>query len=181
MTCLLCGWSKLAWFQCGDGTWLDLSVGIKLIWLLCRWSKWTWRQWKDRNWLGYGVAVENYLFLVWESKSTRLVCQDIEIDSILEWGSKLTWFQWWNLTYFVFRTRDRRWLGFIVGIEIDLFSRPGSKLTSFPCAGRELLGLNIFIKIDLVLVCGARITCFQCEHRNWRGFVWVVEIDLISV
>ena len=50
--------------------------------------------------------------------------------------------------------RDRNWLEFSVGIEIDLIFVRGSKLTSFLCAGRKLLCVGVWIEIDLVLSVG---------------------------
>ena len=45
-----------------------------------------------------------------------------------------------------------------MGIEFDLFIVRGSKLTSFPCAGRKLLGLNV--------IYGSNLTMFLCAGRK---------------
>ena len=44
----------------------------------------------ERRRFGFGVAVENYLFSASGSKLTGFSCRGIEIDLVLELGSKLT-------------------------------------------------------------------------------------------
>ena len=61
-------------------------------------------------------------------KSIKFLCRGIEIDLTLKWGSKVTRFQWWGQNY----------LGFSVGIEIDLF----------------------FLRVVEVDVCGPKLTRF---------------------
>ena len=96
--------------------------------------------------------------------------------------------------------RDRTLLGFSVGIESDLFSCGGRKLTWFLCDGRNLLGFNVWIEIDLVFVCEPTITCLRCWDRltwflcgwsklTWSlyagrkslGFIVSIELDLVFV
>ena len=98
---LLCGWSKVSWFQfrgryllessvgigiylalCEGRKWLGLGSGSKLNWFLCRGpSKLTCFQSGDQNWLDISVRVEVNLDFV----------SGIEIDLVLVW-SKLTCF-----------------------------------------------------------------------------------------
>ena len=67
-----------------------------------------------------------------------------------------------------------------MGIEIDLTSVLGSKLT-WSCVGdRNWLGFSVRTEIEMFFVrgskltlffaCGSKITCYECEHGNWLGF-----------
>ena len=98
-------------FQCG---------GSALIWFLCSGRKW--------------------LVLVFGLKINAFLCRSIEVDLVLMWGSKLTWFQWWSRNYPGFYVREWNWIGFSVGIEFNFF-----------CAG---------VKIEFGFVCGPKIICF---------------------
>ena len=106
-----CGLSNLTSFQCG---------GSALIWFLCSGRKW--------------------LVLVFGLKINAFLCRSIEVDLVLMWGSKLTWFQWWSRNYPGFYVREWNWIGFSVGIEFNFF-----------CAG---------VKIEFGFVCGPKIICF---------------------
>ena len=74
----------------------------------------------------------------------------MEIDLMLEKGSNLTWFQRWGRNQIVFWVADRSWLGFSVGIKIDIFARGVE--TDFFCVFKPMIGFNLWIKIDVVLV-----------------------------
>ena len=140
LTCILRGWSKLTWLQCGGSNLILPQCRMNWIWL-CGLSELTeFQRLVDPHCFGFGVTVENDLFLASGSKLNGILCRGIEIDLILEWGSKLTWFQRWsrNSRFYV---RDRNWLGFSVGIELDFYFVRGSRSTSVLCAGRKLLGL----------------------------------------
>ena len=133
------------------------------------------------------MGVENDLVLVSVLKPTWFLCRGIEINLNLQWGSKLTWLQWWGRTLLDFCVRDRTWLGFSAGIEIDLFWCGGS---SWLCAGRNWL-VFVWWSIDLVLCRWSKLTWFLDAGRNSFGFsvsieihlafVWVVDVDFISV
>ena len=66
-------------------------------------------------------------------------------------------------------------LFFRVGIEIDLTSVLGSKLTSFRARDRKLLVFSVWtevdnlfcagVKINFVSMCGSKTT-YYCEHGN---------------
>ena len=96
LTRILCGWPILTWFQCGDRTWLDSSVGWNTFGGCVGGRKCLHFSVVDRHWFGFFVAVENDLVLASGSKLTGFLCRGTEIDLMLEWGSKLTWFQWWG-------------------------------------------------------------------------------------
>ena len=111
-------------------------------------------------------------------------------------GIEIDLFQRWDLNYLDLRVRDQNWLGFSVGIEIDLFLVLGSQLASFLYArfligmggrnildfsvgGWTLLNFSAWIGIDLVLcrsrkylvlVYGSKLSSFLCRR---------IEIDLI--
>ena len=118
-------------------------------------------------------------WLLFESGShlSRFLSRGIEIDLILKWGSKLTWFQWWDLNELGFCMRNRNWLGFSLEIGIDLFFVRGSNWLSF-CVRAENY---------LVSMYGSKLTWFSCAGRKWLFsggidwfvFVWVVQIDLV--
>ena len=111
----------------------DMGLGLvsKLTWL-CGWSRYIW------FWCG-------------GSKITSFQCRDRNCLGFV-WGSKITWF--------------------IVWIEINLFFVSGvSKLTRF----------RVGIEIDLASGLGSKLTCFQCGGSNDSVFVWVVEINLFFV
>ena len=147
-------------FSVGDRTSLDSSVGWNGFGCCAGCRKWLHFNLVDRRWFGFCVAVENDLFLASGSKLAGFLCGGIEIGLMLEWGSKLTWFQWWGRTSLGLHVRDRNWLGFSFGIELDLFFVRGWKSTLVLCAGRKFLGFNLWIKIDSVFVCGPKMTCF---------------------
>ena len=101
------------------------------------------------------------------------------------------------------------WLGYSVGIEIDLLFVRGSKFTSFLCAGRNYLvpmygsklthsycgsklarsvskhryrlDIRVGIKVDLISVMGSNWLGFCGRDRNWLGFSVGIEIDLFFV
>ena len=138
-------------FSVRDRTWLDSSVAWNGFGCCVGGRKLINFSVVDRHWFGFGVAVENDLLLASGSKLNGILCRGIEIDLILEWGSKLTWFQRWsrNSRFYV---RDRNWLGFSVGIELDLVFVRGLKSTSVLCVGRKLLGFIVWIEINFVFV-----------------------------
>ena len=85
--------SKLTWFcvggrnwhdvRVGDRTWLDFSVGMKLIRLLYGLSKLTWFQGRDRKWLVFCVAI----------KTDLISSEWVETSSIFVSGRrKSTWY-----------------------------------------------------------------------------------------
>ena len=126
LTWILCGWSKLTWFQCAGSSFTWFQRSMKWIWLLSGWLHFSV---VDRRWFGFCVAIENELFFASGSRVAGFLCRGIEIDLILECGSKLTWFQWWG----------RHPLIFMCVIEIDLVSNSGWNLTWFLCAGQNRL------------------------------------------
>ena len=64
------------------------------------------------------MGVKNDLFLVSVLNLARFLCRGIEIDLILERGSKLTLFQRWGRNLLGFRVEDRTSL-FVRVVEID--------------------------------------------------------------
>ena len=83
-----------------------------------------------------------------------------------------------------------------VGIEIDLISVMGSKLTwfevdvvlalrsnltSFLCGGQNRLRFWVWAKNYLVLIYGSKVTWFLRRDRNWLGFRVRSENDLFSM
>ena len=167
---LLCEWSKLIWFQCGGSKSAWFQIRHEIDGLLCGWSKLSWFQCggseltrfqcRDRKWRGLRAAVENELFQVNELQLTRFLCRGIEIDSILEWASKLTWFQWWGRNHLVFYVGDRAWLDFSLGIGID----------SVFHEGRKWLGFSVWKEVNLA---------FVSRHQDWLEFRVGIETDLI--
>ena len=158
-----CMWSRnrliFAWvvevdffFSVGDGTCLDFSLGMELIWLLWRWSKLTWFQCRDRNWLGFIVGM-GWLFFYVGGRNRLVFCMRSGNHLVLEWASKLTCFSCGSSQLTWFQCEDRNWLGFVVAVESDLFFLvPGSKLTRFLCQGLE---------VDLIVEWGSKLTWFQ--------------------
>ena len=70
---------------------------------------------------------------------------------------------------------DRNYLGFSVGIGIDLVFVHGVEIDSILCAGRKLLEVSVWIEIDLLLVWGSKLNCFLCAGR--RRLVFYLGID----
>ena len=127
-------------FIVGDRTWLDSRVRWNGFGCCVGCRKWHNFSVVDRHWFGFRVTVENDWFVVSGSKFTGFLCREIDVDLVVEWGSKLTWFQWWSSNR----------LGFVWTIEIESVLVWGPKLTCF-CAE---------VKIDLVFVCGSKNTWF---------------------
>ena len=155
-------WFDSVW---GIGTDFVFSVEIGIYLVFCG----------GRKWLDFSVWIEtNSVFL-----------KSIKIDLILEWGSKLTWFQWWDQKLLGFCVGDRNWLGVSLGFEIDFLVR-GVEI-DFVMFGPIIVWCHVWIDIDLVLARESRLTCFFCAGRKWLVFmwrwiaffcVWVIEIDL---
>ena len=92
---------------------------------------------------------------------------------------------------------NQNWLGFSVGIGIDLFFTRVENWRRFLCAGQKLVGFcvraehdlfYVWIEIDLVFVCGPKMTCFFCGDRlawcgwsKWAWFCMLVENHLVFV
>ena len=93
-------------------------------------------------------------------KWPRFLCRGIEIDLILEWRSKWTWFQWQGRNYLRPLCRGSNLAWFSIGIGIDLVF----------CGGRKLLGFSVWIEIHVA---------FVSRHQGWLG-VWI-EVDQMSV
>ena len=166
----------------GDRTWLDSSAGLNGFGccVVCR--KWLNLSLVDRFWFGFGLAVENDLSSASSasgSKLTGFLCRGIEIDLILKWGSKLTWFQWWVELHLFF---------FMCRIEIDLVLESGSNLTCFLCGGQNRLRFwmraeNYLVlfhgsKMAWFLAWGSKLTCFCVRAENDFFLVWG-SIDLV--
>ena len=122
------------------------------------------------------------------SKLTRFLCQGIEIDLILEWRSKLTWFQWWGRKQLVFCVTDRNWHGCCVCIEIVVLVRGvetdfvvfGPIIVRGSCMDRDWLGFSSGIAIDFLFVRVGNVLFQTCRWID-LVFVWVVAIDLFFV
>ena len=112
------------------------------------------------------------------SQLTGFLCRGIEIDLILDSGSKSNLFQWWSRNYLGFYAMNRNWLSFGVGSELRLFFVRGSKSISVWCAGRKLLGVNLWIEIDFVFSVGIDIDLVLSAGRRW--LVFCVGIDWLS-
>ena len=173
--------SKLTWFLCrGHRNWLVSFAGVKIdILFVC-----------GPKLLGFNVWIKIDSVFVCGPKMTSFILVQGSIDMVFVWvveidlvfvrgsenhlfqcehqnwlvvlcgWSKLSWFQWWGRTSLGLHVRDRNWLGFSFGIELDLFFVRGWKSTLVLCAGRKFLGFNLWIKIDSVFVCGPKMTCF---------------------
>ena len=160
LTWFICAWSKLTCFQMVDETWLNLSVGMKLIGLLCGRSKLIFFRYKDWHWHGWLCGGGTYsLCLVSESNWTLFWCRGLEIDLILGWGSKnyLNSVMGSNLTCFL--CAGLEFLRFSVEIGTDFFHVRGSKLTCF------LRGAQ-----NIMFLCGDRFTWFWCGWPKWTWF-----------
>ena len=113
---------------------------------------------RSRKWQGFRVDIEIDLVDVWSD----------EIDMILVWGSELTWFQ----------CRDRNRLGIVCGSKTTWF-KSWSKLTRFLCRGdRNWLFFRAGIEIDVASVLGAKLTWLRVWDRNWLDFREGIEINL---
>ena len=96
--------------------------------------------------------------------------------------------------------RDRIWLGFSVGNELDFFLSGGQNRLRFLYAGRKLLRFNLWIviylvfsvgiEIDLVFECRTKMTCskkgiywlkFCADGWNWHGFCMLAKYYLVLV
>ena len=144
----------------------------------------------DRHWFGCCVAVETFYFLASGPKLTGFLCRGIEIDLILERGSKLTWFQWWGRTSLGFYVRNINWLGFSVGIELDLILYGGQNRLRFCVRAENYFVLIYGSKLIWFLAWGSKLTWFLCAGRkwldfsvgiDWLSFTRVVEVDLVFV
>ena len=104
LTSSLCGWSKLTWVQRGGLklTWFQCGNEISVVWVVEIDLISVRRIGID---LDLSVEIGIDLMFVWWSKITcfwsldeinSVLYRGIEIDFILEWGSKLTWCQWWD-------------------------------------------------------------------------------------
>ena len=143
--------------------------------LFCGWSKLIWFSYPGRN--------------VWASDLNSFLCGWSRLTWFNCGGSNLTWFQ----------SRDRNWLGFGIGIEVDrCFSCGDRNLIVCLWGGRKWLGLSVGvekhgfivgIRIGLVLVSrhqnwlvfigGTKLAWFQCRDRNWLDFGMGVENVLV--
>ena len=131
----------------------------------------------------------------------------MEIDLVVVWGSKLTWFLCAGWKWLVFSVRidwlgfcvgGRNWLsfcvraenelvlcgywnllGFIWADEIDLMSAWEIEIDLISVKGSELTWFCVGVGNDLVLVYGSN--CFVTGHLNWFDFSMGIEIDLVSV
>ena len=72
----------------------------------------------------------------------------------------------------VYVTRHRNWLDFTVGIEVDLTSAQGWKLTWCLCGG---------IDLDLILEWGSKLHNFSSGVEINLIFVWGIEVDWVFV
>ena len=115
LTCVLCGWHILIWFQCERSKLTWIQSKIKWVWLMCGLSKMTSFQCGGSALIWFSEAVENGLFRI-----------------------KISW---------VFVSGHRKWLGFRVGVEINLF---------FTCR----------IEINLVLASESNLTFLLCVGQN---------------
>ena len=74
LTLFFCAWSntagflyrgsKLTWFQCRDGNWIDLCVGVQNDLVSVSGSRLTWLLCTGRKWLGFIVGIEIDLFFL---------------------------------------------------------------------------------------------------------------------
>ena len=159
----------------GDRTWLDSSAGLNGFGccVVCR--KWLNLSLVDRFWFGFGLAVENDLSSASSasgSKLTGFLCRGIEIDLILKWGSKLTWFQWWVELHLFF---------FMCRIEIDLVLESGSNLTCFLCGGQNRLRFCVRAENCLGLIYGSTLTWFleRGSKLNWFSCADIIDLFLV--
>ena len=109
---------------------------------------------------------------------TGFLCRGIEIDFILESGSKLTSFQWWGRNPLGFYVRDRNWLSFYLGHWNWLVFAGGSKSTSVFVCGPNWLVFSLWIEIDLVFSVGIEIVWVFVCRPNW--LVFSVGIDWVN-
>ena len=151
----------------GGRTWVDFSVDdmymvdvwvvqndfISFLWI----AKIYFRVAAENDFV-FSVRIEISCVFVWERRN-RLM---------LDWGSKLTWFQWWG----------RNKLGFTCGIEICLVWAAGSNLTCF--LSRCQNGLRFCVRAEnyLDLVFRSQLTWFLCAGR--KRLVFSVGIDWLS-
>ena len=176
-------------FSVGDRTWLDSSVGWNRFGCCVGCRKWLHFSSVNRHWFCC-VAVETFYFLPSWSKLSGFLCRGIEIDLIVEWESKLTWFQWWGRTSLGFYVRNINWLGFSVGIELDLILYGGQNRLRFCVRAENYFVLIYGSKLTWFLAWGSKLTWFLCAGRkwldfsvgiDWLSFTRVVEIDLVLV
>ena len=185
------------------GSRLVLVWVSKWTWLLCGWSKMIWFQCRHWNCVGVYVAGQSDLLLMPRSKLTLFWCRGIEMDLTLAWESTLTWFRrlgrnsWFllegsNFTWF--QRGDRNWLvicvraendffscgdrltWFFLWVEIDWFLVCGPEISWFQFEHRTELGCRVDsrdwfdfsggIEIGLVFVWQSKITCCKCLSRN---------------
>ena len=120
-----------------------------------------------------------------ESKLTLFFRRGIEMELILEWGSKLTCFSCRSIKTWV-QCLDRNWLGFCVGVKKYLVLVSGLKFTCFVCQGIEV-DLILYGGPNLIsfLVRGSKLICFLCGGwkstlRVWSWLVFSAVIDSIG-
>ena len=90
---------------------------------------------------------------------------------MLEWGSKLTWLQWWG----------RNLLGFSVSIEMTWFLCGWSKLTWIHCGGSKLTWFLCVGWKWLVFSMGIKWLNLWGGGRIWLGFCIPAENHLVLV
>ena len=163
-------------FKRGDRNWLGLCVRAENDLCLVRksdylvfarvveidlvfvcWTRVTWFYW-DWTWLRSCVGGRKWLDLIVGDRTWFDSNVGIGIDLVLVWGSKMTWLQYLNWNY----------LGFSMGIEIDLFLCKDRKRSVFFCLHRNWLGL----------CWESKLTSFQCRDQNELGLGVGVEVDL---
>ena len=150
-------WSKMIWFQRLDRNWLGLF----------RWSNLTWFHFRDgidlvfvcggRRRLGFSVWIEiNKVFGVEASKLTWFKGGD----------QNGPWFQWWVKTNWIFVWGIEFHYVPVWVVEIYLIPVRGSKLTWFQCRDRKWLGFCVGIEKNLVLVSESKWTWFMCDNAR---------------
>ena len=126
-------------FSVGDRIWLDFSVGIRIDLVLCGGRQWLGSEPGSKlTWFSCRGACQIDLFLEWVSKITWLQwCGRNKLGFVC--GSKITWFRVWIEINLVFVSGAvQNYHAFRVGIEIDLTSLLGSKLSWSPSWGSNL-------------------------------------------
>ena len=128
-------------------------------------------------------VVEIDVISVWESRLTSFQCANKNWRGFV-WGSKMTCFRVCIEIYLVFVSGGMQyWLVFTVGMEIDLISAFGSKLTWLRVGDISWLGFQVLwpcfvggqnwscvctrTKNYLLLVWPWKLTCFCDGGRNW--------------
>ena len=73
---------------------------------------------------------------------------------------------------------DRKWPGFIVGIEIDLFLCGGQNRHRFSLRAENYLVIIYISELTWFLAWGSKLTWFSCAGRKWLALI--VGIDWVS-